>query len=77
MSRKHDIPVMSVKMPLLLALNLVACIACLIISLNILIYGPIMIEEPNIYIVITEVFLASITILLNVNEGVALYNRKR
>ena len=63
--------------PVLLALNLVACISCLIISLNILIFGPIMIEEPNIYIVITEVFLATITILLNVKEGLILYNRRR
>lgn len=53
-------------MRLLQVLNLTAGISCLIVSLNILIYGPIMLLEPNIYIVVAEVLLASVTIALNV-----------
>jgi len=53
----------------LLILNLTAGISCLIISLNILLYGPIKIVEPNPYILIIETFLAMATIALNIREA--------
>lgn len=53
---------------MLFTLNLTAAISCLVIGLNILMYGSIMIVEPNPVIVAVEVVLAIVTILLNVRE---------
>lgn len=61
----------------LLILNLTAGISCLIISLNILIYGPVKIVEPNPYIVLTEVTLALATIALNVRAFLSSIMRAR
>lgn len=55
-------------MKLLHVLNLAAAIACLFISLNLLLYGSIKIVEPNIYIVAAEMILATVTIALNIKE---------
>lgn len=55
-------------MRLLHVLNLAACIACLIVSLLILVYGSILIVDPNPYIVATEAVLATATIALNIRE---------
>jgi len=49
-------------------LNLTSCICCLVISAQILVYGSIVIVEPNLYVVAVEVVLASTTIVLNIRE---------
>jgi len=49
-------------------LNLTAGLSCLVIGVNLLVFGPIKIVEPNPVIVAVEVVLAVVTIALNVRE---------
>ena len=56
----------------LIVLNLTMCISCLIVSLNLLIYGPIKILELNSYIVAIEVLLAFVAVVLNAMEALKL-----
>ena len=56
----------------LIVLNLTTCISCLIVSLNLLIYGPIKILESNSYIVAIEVLLAFVAVVLNAMEALKL-----
>ena len=55
-------------MRLIHVFNLAACIACFIISVQLLLYGSIMILDPNPYIVAAEVILSFTTIILNIRE---------
>lgn len=55
-------------MRLIHVLNLTAGISCLIIGVNLLVYGSIKIVEPNPIIVAVEVVLALVTIALNIRE---------
>ena len=57
-------------MKFLHVLNLTAGISCLVIGVNLLVYGSIKIVEPNPWVLGAEVVLALVTIALNIREVV-------
>lgn len=59
-------------MRLIHVLNLAAGASCLIVSVFILLYGSVVIVEPNPFIVVAEAVLAFTTITLNVREVIML-----